>query len=199
MEQSLSQLVERTQGLQPWRRVFHAVCGTALVLALLFFPLPQPLLLASLGAVLLAQATLDGIRLTRPSWNRLFFKAFSPLASPREARGVASSTWYTLGILLALALFPRAFALGGILVLALADPAASYLGQRWGKRKLGAGTLEGSTLFALLAFGILCFFAPWPQALGAALVTTVIEGIPWPVDDNLSVPLAAAGSLMVLL
>jgi dolichol kinase len=199
MEESLSQLVEKTRGLQPWRRVFHAASGTAVVLALLVFPLPRPHLFALLGAVLLAQATIDVIRLTRPSLNRLFFKVFSHLVSPREASGVASSTWYTLGILLALALFPRAMALGGILVLALADPAASYLGQRWGKRKVGAGTVEGSALFALLAFGTLCFFAPWPQALGAALLTTVIEGLPWPVDDNLSVPLAAAGSLMVLL
>jgi dolichol kinase len=199
MEESLSQLIEKTEGLQPWRRVFHAASGTALVLALLQFPLPQFHLLPLLGAVLLAQAILDGIRLTWPSVNRHFFAVFSRLASPREARGVASSTWYTLGILLALALFPRAMALGGILVLALADPAASYLGQRWGKRNLGRGTVEGSILFAIVAFAALCIFAPWPQALGAALVTTVIEGLPWPVDDNLSVPLAAAGSLMVLL
>jgi len=199
MESSLSELVKKTEGLQPWRRVFHAGSGTILVLVLHNFPIPAPTVLGAFGTLLLALATLDGLRLAFPHLNRRFFSVLSLLASPREAGKIASSTWYVLGILLTLALFPRNVALGGILVLALADPTASYLGRRWGKRKLGGGTVEGSVVFTVVASGTLSLFAPWAPALGAALVTAAIEALPWPVDDNLSVPLTAAGALFLLL
>jgi len=198
MQPSLPELVRRTEGLQPWRRVFHATCGVLLVLTLLAFPVSDLTLLTFLGTLLGVVLLADLIRLALPSMNRLFFRGFSLLASPREERRLASSTWYLLGITLALGLYPRADAMGGILVLSLADPAASAFGRLWGKRRLGKGTVEGSVVFALVAFGALALVAPWHHALGAAVVTATIEIIPWPVDDNLSVPLTAGGVLFLL-
>ena len=198
MGATFSELVQKTRGPQPWRRVFHAASGTILVLVFLAGGFRDRTLLAALGALLVVLVLLDLIRLAIPEVNRLFFRSFTQLASPREATRPASSTWYVLGILLTLILFPRHAALGGILVLALADPAASLVGQRWGRRKLGAGTVEGSLVFTVVAFGALTPWVPWPQALGAALLTAGIEALPWPVDDNLSVPLVAAGALLLL-
>ena len=37
----LSELIEKTEGMQPWRRVFHVFNGTVLVLALLLLPIPD--------------------------------------------------------------------------------------------------------------------------------------------------------------
>ncbi|MGW8268023.1 MAG: diacylglycerol/polyprenol kinase family protein [Longimicrobiales bacterium] len=198
MGATFSELVQKTTGPQPWRRVFHAVSGSALVLVFLANLFRDRTLVASLGALLVILLLLDLFRLAIPELNRLFFRSFILLASPREATRPASSTWYVLGILLTLILFPRDAALAGILVLALADPAASAVGQRWGRRKLGAGTVEGSLTFTVVAFGALTPWASWPQALGAALLTTVVEALPWPLDDNLSVPLVAAGALLLL-
>lgn len=198
-DSSNSELVRRTDGMQPWRRAFHATNGTFLVLALLFLPIPRGAVLLALGALVAGLVLLDVVRLTRPGVNRLFFRTFIRLASPREANKVASSTWYALGVLLALLLFPRGAALAGILTMALGDPAAALVGRKYGKRKLGSGSLEGSTTFALVAFGVLALFAPWPVAAVAALVTAAVEALPWPVDDNLSIPLVASGVLFLLL
>lgn len=198
MEETFSELVQKTRGPQPWRRVFHAASGTALVLVFLTGVFRDRTLVAALGALLVMLLFLDLLRLAIPEVNRLFFRSFTLLASPREATRPASSTWYALGILLTLILFPRSAALGGILVLALADPAASAVGQRWGRRKLGAGTVEGSLAFTVVAFVALTPWSSWPQALGVALLAAVVEALPWPLDDNLSVPLAAAGALLLL-
>lgn len=195
----LSDLVKETAGMQPWRRVFHSANGVLVVLILRIFPVPRSVVLLALGALVLALALLDAWRLARPGVNRLFFRIFAPLASPREERKIASSTWYALGIFLTLLLFPWDIALPAILVLALADPAAVFSGRTWGRRKLGKGTLVGSSVFALVASATLLFFFPWPVALMAALAAAAVEAAPLPLDDNLTVPLGAAGVLFLLL
>lgn len=191
----LDELVHRTRGLQPWRRLFHAANGVATAVALTWLPLERWQAVAILGAILATLVVADVVRLRSTAANRLFFRAFSPLASPREARGIASSTWYTLGIFLAVALFPLPYAVSGILVLALADPAASYIGQRWGGRPFMGGTRVGTAVFFGVACAVLGLRHALPVALVAAVVVTIAERRSWPLDDNLLIPLACAGVL----
>jgi len=198
-EAELSEAVGRTEGLQPWRRVFHAVNGSIIVLALTAFSLPVPTATVILGVFLAMAVLLDAVRQFDPKVNTAFFRAFSYLASPREARGLASSTWYILSALVVLLFFPRTYALAGILVLAWADPAASVVGQLWGRSKFLAGTIRGSATFALVAFLALIIFVPWPQAIAAAVLTTIVEAAPIKLDDNFLVPFAVAASLFLMM
>jgi dolichol kinase len=186
------ELVRRADGMQPWRRVFHAANGIIVVLALQTIPVGRWTALGLLGAAFAVMVLVDWGRLANPRLNHLFFRTFSSLVSPREARKVASSTWYVLGVILALLLFPRQEALAGILVLALADPAAGLVGRRWGRRPFGAGTLEGTAAFVVVAFVAILPFAPWWAALAAAMVAAMVERTPWNVDDNLVIPVTVA-------
>ena len=192
---ALEELVGRTRGAQPWRKLFHATNGLVLAAALTFLPLGRSMTLAALGMILLLLITLDLVRLRSREANELFFKVFSSLASPREERGLASSTWYTLGVLLAVAFFDRHTAVSGVLVLGLADPAASYLGQRRGTTPFMGGTVLGSSTFFAVALGVLAFRHSLPVALIAAAAVTVAERRSWPLDDNLTIPVACAGVL----
>jgi dolichol kinase len=191
----LDELVQRTRGLQPWRRLFHAANGVATAVALTWLPLERWQAIVILGGILAILVVADVVRLRSLAANRLFFRAFALLASPREARGIASSTWYTLGIFLAVALFPLQYAVSGILVLALGDPAASYIGQRWGERPFMGGTLIGTAAFFGVACTVLGLRHTLPGALVAAAVATIAERRSWPLDDNLMIPLACAGVL----
>lgn len=195
----LAPLVERTQGLQPARRLFHASCGLALVAALVWGSPPRPALLAVLAVLAAGAFLVDALRFAVPSANRLFFRWFRRLASPREAEGVASSSWYLLGALLTVALFPTAIAVSGLLVLSLADPLASYCGRRWGRRPFGSGTVLGSSLFLGVALAVLV--PAWGPLVGGATAVgvTLAERIPWPLDDNLTIPLATGALLWGLL
>jgi dolichol kinase len=198
IDPELAPLVARTVGLQPWRRLFHA--GNGLILA--FLPgqigLTGGALVAVLAGVFVALLALDVARLRSTRLNSLFFAAFPALASPREAVGTASSTWYAGGVLLLYALFPIALVVPAVLVLALADPAAAVVGRRWGRRRLGKGTVVGSLTFVAMAFVILAAFVTPAAALAVALVAAGAEALPWRIDDNLTVPLAAAWGLWLI-
>jgi dolichol kinase len=83
-------------------------------------------------------------------------------------------------------------AVPGILVLALADPAAGTLGRLYGERRLGQGTWVGSAAFLAVAFAVLAFHLGPAAGLAAALIVAMVEVVPWRLDDNLTVPVAAA-------
>lgn len=188
-------LVARTRGLQPWRRVFHATFGL-LFAGLLHFLAPERLLAAGvLGGLTAALLAADLVRLRWPAANRLFFLALRPFASPREATGIASSTWFVGGCAATVALFPLDVAVPAIVVLAVADPLASYLGWRWGRRRFGTGTVEGAVVFLAAAFGVLVPFVGVGAAGAAALAVTLAEAAPWPVDDNLTIPVVTGALL----
>jgi dolichol kinase len=194
----LETLVDRTAGLQPWRRVFHAANGVGAASALALLDIPRSTAVLALSGILVGMITLDAARLASRRANVIFFSAFKHLASPREATGPASSTWYALGILLAVAFFPAKAAVSGILVLALADPAASYVGRRWGRRPLLGATLEGSAVFAAVAFGILAARHGVGIGAAAAVLLTLAERLSWPLDDNLTIPVAGAAAVFLL-
>jgi dolichol kinase len=188
----LAPLVERTRGLQPWRRLFHAANGLAVALLPGALGLARAPVLWVLGILLVVVLAADIARLRVTKLNALFFRMLPALASPREAVGIASSTWYLVGVFLTYALFPMRVAVPGILVLALADPAAGTLGRLYGKRRLGHGTWVGSAAFLTVAFAVLAFHLGPVAGLAAALMVAMVEAVPWRLDDNLTVPVAAA-------
>ena len=199
-EADFQNLVRETQGLQPWRRIFHAVNGVVIGLAPVLLGATRVVTVTVLAMALATALAVDLIRLRYPSLNQRFFKAFKVLASPREAAGIASSTWYLVGAVLAYGLFPMPYASAAILVLGLADPAASVVGRVFGTRRLGKGSVEGTAAFFLTAALVLFLAFPGrPAVLAAALGVALAEILPWRVDDNLTVPLVTGALLWILL
>lgn len=195
----LEDLVARTEGLQPWRRIFHAANGTLVVSLLATGLLTQRQMAVIVAMVLAGGVMVDILRFRVPAIQRLFFKSMSRLASPREAGGVASSTWYLVGMLVTLLAFPLTIAMASIMVLALGDPAASYVGRRWGRHRIpGDGSVEGTTVFGVVALGVLLVFFPPLYAFAGALAATVVERIPWGLDDNLTLPIGTGLVLSLL-
>ena len=198
LDPELVELVGRTAGLQPWRRIFHAASGIVVALVPPVLGLGRGTVIWILAPLLALAVAADAVRLRRPRINALFFTLFPSLASPREATRISSSTWYLAGVLLAYALFPGRLVMPAILVLALADPLAGSIGRVWGRRRLGKGTILGSAVFLAVSAAVLSGFVEPAAALVAALMVTVIEVVPWELDDNLTVPLVAAGALWLI-
>lgn len=186
--ESLDELVSQTRGLQPWRKAFHAFSGLVIAGGVTFLDLTRAqamMILGGVGIVLLAS---DLVRLKSRRMNEIFFRSFRHLASAREATGLASSTWYAFGALVAFATVPRPEAVSGLLVLGLADPVASVIGQRYGRRPFLGGSIEGTAMFVLVSLAILVPRHAWPAAILATVVATVAERRSWPLDDNFTVP-----------
>ena len=156
--------------------------------------------LTILGVLLAIAVTLDFVRLRMPAANHTFFRFFRHVASPREAGGIASSTWFVLGALLCHGIFPPAYAAAGLVVLALADPSASVVGRLWGTIPLGKGSVQGTGVFVLVAWAVLFALLGQPLHVGAVAVgVALMEIVPGLVDDNLVVPLATGALLWLVL
>jgi dolichol kinase len=194
----LGTLVRRTEGVQPWRRAFHATNGVLFAIALSWWPFAPGSAWIAAWAVALTLLVGDLVRLRIPQANEIFFRLFRRLASPREAEGLASSTWYAIGVAAAITFAPPPVAVSGILVLAFSDPAASYFGQRWGRRPFLGGSVEGSLLFFMVTVAVLVPRHGWAVALAVALPVTLLERRSWPLDDNFTVPVATAAIVVLL-
>ena len=172
--------------------------GLSVALAVSFLEPTRTVLLVVLTVALAGSLAGDVLRLRYPILNVLFFRAFRPLASPREERAVASSTWYVVGLILVAGLFPLDTFVPAVLVLALADPAASYAGRRWGTKRVGKGSVLGLVVFVAVGAAVLLGWTSPGRAAVTALAAGLIEVTPWRLDDNLTIPVAVAAALTLL-
>ncbi|NLE04470.1 MAG: hypothetical protein GX638_06690 [Crenarchaeota archaeon] len=124
-------------------------------------------------------------------------------ASPYELYEIAfAPLYYGAGILFTLLLFPHPASSAAIAMFALGDSSASIIGASISKRRLifnRSKTLEGSLggfLFAFLA-GLL-FVPPVFSLIGAA-IAMIVEYLPWPINDNLMIPLTTGLFLTLII
>lgn len=119
-----------------------------------------------------------------------------PVYRPQEAQHASGALWLAFGYAIATWL-PMPAPVAGILAGALADPAASWIGARWGRgaRKSWAGSGAACLVIvgASLAVG-----SPPATGLAAGLVGAALERWPGPIDDNLLVAPAVAATVAVL-
>lgn len=83
----------------------------------------------------------------------------------------------------------------GLTQIFVADVTSTFAGVSFGKRKLPYSKKKswiGSSTFFLSAFAVTLPFVPWPKALLLALVGTIVESLPIPEADNLTVPLSVS-------
>lgn len=95
------------------------------------------------------------------------------------------------GITLSLLFFPLSIAAIGITQVALADALAGTLGY-CGKHPLPYSktkTFEGSFVFFVSALAMALIWLSWKEAVILALAGTILETLPLPHIDNLTVPL----------
>jgi len=113
---------------------------------------------------------------------------------------------YFFAILFLILCFPLFIAAAGLVVLALGDGLATLVGQHfktkkmpWNQNKSYAGTtafILGSFLGIVI---ILHWFRPdlgknfvYLVALKTAMIVAIVESLPWKINDNISVPIASA-------
>lgn len=191
------------------RKIYHFVNG-AICFAIYGFLLSEKAslwLLAIAGGFFVA---LDLVRLRSATLQRLALKTFGKLMRREELNGLTANSWYVFGMLGAGLFFPKAYALMGLAFLSLGDPVAAVVGTRWGRVPLLAGKSVEGSVANFVASGTAAFaIALWMLGLPAAdallvgvvggAVSAFAEVAPWPVNDNLAIPIVSAGLLWMLL
>ena len=192
------------------RNVFHIASGVALLLLLELVLTPTSMIVVAASFAVLFWGLELGRRFV-PRLNDLLMGVATSISHPHERHRVNSGTWYSTAMVgLALLFSPVECAIA-VIVLGVADPAAAIVGRRYGTTPLVNGrSLQGSVAFLLVgtavAFTSLAVFhaaIAWPAALAvaasAALAGTVAELFSRRIDDNLSIPLAAASGAWIVL
>ena len=173
------------------RRTLHAASGAVVMLVPLgSWELLRTVLLVVGGVGVL----LEFVRLSVPSVRETVGRMV-PVFRSGETSTPSGAMWLGVGFALA-ALVPPPAPVAGILVAALADPAASLVGT-W-HRAPGRKTWQGSLAHAITASAVLALLG-WPvlAVFAGATVATTLERVSFGLNDNLVV--APATALTVLL
>ena len=194
----------------PTRSLFHmtsAVVSLSFILVV-FTPTQLPWVAGSIAA---SFWMLELLRHPFPRFNVLLMRLFRPIAHASEAHRVNSGTWYMTALTLLAITRSAWLCVVGVAVLGFADPAASFVGRRWGRVELLHGrTLEGGLAFVVAGTiaGTLALelINPRPE-LGLALLVAFIASVTGAVaemlsrrlDDNLTIPLVSAGTAAAVL
>jgi dolichol kinase len=184
------------------RKCFHVAGGLGLLSCYYLLGRERALLFyAALFVVVLA---LDLMRLKMPAVNRFIFMKFRSFVRTNEEQRLTGTAPYVLGVGATLYLYRTDLATLAICFLAFGDVAATTIGERYGKTKIGNKSLEGSIAFvaAAVAAGLLLSLAGLPVMYGiilaGALIAAGVELLPLPVNDNLLIPVVSGGAMSLI-
>jgi dolichol kinase len=185
------------------RKFYHLAGGLGLLS--IYYLLGRDLALLFYATFFIVVLALELMRLKMPAVNRFILTKLGSFIRSSEARKLTGTAPYVLGIGLTLYLYRTDIATLAICFLAFGDVAATTIGERYGKTKIGAKSLEGSIAFVAAAVlaGFLLSLAGIPVMywliLAGAITAAGVELLPLPVNDNLIIPLVSGGVMSLII
>jgi dolichol kinase len=185
----------------------------ALVIPMGYFFLPKLPSLLILTPFALGAIAIDVIRLKRLPLHGFLNRLLGPVLREHESADFAGASYILSASVFTILFFDKSAAVAAISFIILGDIAAALVGRRFGKTKIrwGVGdshvnwnnrkSLEGSLacLFICILVALVIPHLPlWVGIIGA-LVATVVEALPLPINDNFSVPLLSGLFMHLLL
>jgi dolichol kinase len=188
------------------RKAIH-LAFIVLPLQLLLEPLPWPRTRGEFRLLFLAltagAVALDVLRIHERSVRRFFRQFFGELIREHERMSLLGSTYLLLAALIAVEVFPQPVAAAALGFTVLGDAMGALVGRAWGRHRVFNKSLEGALgcLVACLAWATLVTLVahvPWPVTVAGAVVATLVEALPIPLDDNLGITLAAGYTMKLM-
>jgi len=189
------------------RRLWHLIGGS--LFPILAFFVSEPTLLIALSAVTFAFLIMESIRLLSSRANELFSRYFHGMLKGEERWRPTGSSYLLVASVLAFLLFDRDVAIACLFFLAVGDPMAATFGeglrsrrafgwgwQGWGWRG-GLACFLSCVVIGMVLIQIGLDISPLLIVVGAA-AAALITLLPWPIDDNLIIPLFS-GCVMTLI
>lgn len=158
-----------------------------------------------MGASALVFLAVDIARQRASVFNRVYLGMFGSILKPSESTDITGATYLLIATFFAFYFFGIEVALPVLMFVAVGDPAAGLIGPHcpgprvWGKSPVGAVAFVAASLavWAILAAAGVGAWS-WAVAL-TAVVAAGVEFTPFPLDDNLTVPLIAGGAMTLML
>lgn len=155
---------------------------------------------ALMASVILSLA-IEVFRLNHPRTRNAFKHFFGELLRNHEDVSLLGSTYLLIACLLSIHLFPKPVAVLALSFLILGDTVAAIVGKSFGRVRVFGKTLEGSIACLAVCYSLTLLLpeVPFRVAIVGAVVATVFELLPIPLDDNFRIPLSAGFAMELLL
>tara|TARA_B100001250_G_scaffold411781_1_gene441239 strand:- start:956 stop:1531 length:576 start_codon:yes stop_codon:yes gene_type:complete len=161
----------------------------------------KSVLLVLLGILSIISILIELFRFKIEPVNIFFKKFFNFMLRKNELEGsITGATWLIIGNLVTIYLYPIYIAVPALLFLSIGDSFAALFGKKIPKFKIGQksiiGTLAGifsSLVVVLLVNQIL----PTYVLVIGAVIAMLVELIPFPINDNLTIPILS-GLIMII-
>ena len=167
-----------------------------------YFLLNSQTVLICLGLALFISFVFDMLRVLGNHKVKSFFgDNFGFLLRPREKKSLSGSTTILLAGLLVYIFFDLSVAAAAMVIIVIGDTAAAFFGRLLGRIKFRSKSLEGTLAF-IITSAIIVTLVPglsYLIAFAGVLVGALVEILPIPIDDNITVPLAAGGFMQLLI
>jgi len=151
----------------------------------------------------LAAIAIDVVRINDHRVRRFFVQFFGELIREHEHFSLLGSTYLLIAALLAVEMFPQRVAAAALGFTVLGDGMAALVGKGWGRRRFFKKSLEGALGGLVACVGWAAGLAglgllPWGVVLVGALVASLVELLPIPLDDNVGITLFAGYAMKLL-
>ncbi|MDR1195192.1 MAG: hypothetical protein LBL00_01810 [Endomicrobium sp.] len=179
------------------RKGFHLL---SLIYVFGYWYLSKSTVVWGLAIALTVVALLETLRFNIPACNEFFCKYFKGFYREEEAKKISGLIGTLSGALIAVLLFDNKYmVMGSFLYLSFGDSLAAIAGKTFGRHKTFAGkSLEGSIACFIACFAAGLFLFNWKFAFLGALIATIVEAVPWPINDNFWMQILNAGLLTLL-
>jgi dolichol kinase len=189
------------------RKLLHIIVILAFPAAYYFLSKWQMLLIIFPLAVIIILS--DFYRQKIPLIKIIFNKLFGSILRQHELEknSWTGASFMIVSALITFSLFPKIIAICAFSILAVSDCLAALVGKKMTSKEFFEKSIAGSIAFGISAFiilvicGILTNQQPYYYFFGilAVFATTIIEARPsfFKIDDNLTIPLVFACTMMV--
>jgi dolichol kinase len=146
----------------------------------------------------------DLLRLHEDRVKRFFRDFLGELIREHEQLSLLGSTYLLLASLLAIEIFPQPVAAAALGFTVLGDAMGALVGRAYGRHRVFNKSIEGAVGCFVACLAWACYVSAFsaltlPVMLAGALVATLVEVLPIPLDDNLGITLAAGYTMKLLL
>lgn len=188
----------REKSFKPWRLVFHSLGGIIPILYY-FLDIKRTNALIILAPFLLAFLIFDIVRLRNPRLNAKFTDTFSPFLHEYEKKQFNASTYFLISSFVAILVFPENIAVIALCFLAFGDTMAAFVGTAAGRVRVFEKTLEGSVACFLTCFLLALLLFDIRISCIGALAATLVELLPFKIDDNLLIPIISGAAMIAIM
>jgi len=178
--------------------------AAALLIAALSLIVSRPLMILILGIFTAVFLVLDLIRLRWQQLNLFFTMMVGMFMRDYEVKRITGASFMLLGSLACMVLYGNEITVLAVSFLAIGDPLAHFVDDRWGKTKIGRKSVQGTIacFIGSAIIGLLWYANSLDTNLAiiftGAAAASIAHLLPVDIDDNLTIPVLSGGAMWLL-